>query len=86
MLGQLVAAPHGLVLIVEEAITIEPAETENLQMLNEFIEVMIAIDREGRSAQHTTVVKRADEVRPARQAWLAVETAELKRRGAAGEL
>ena len=35
--GQLVAAPHGLVLIVEEAITIEPAETENLQMLNEFI-------------------------------------------------
>ena len=46
MFCRLVAPPYGLVLIVEEAIMIEPPETENLQMLNELIEVMIAINRE----------------------------------------
>ena len=61
-------------LIVEEAIMIEPTETENLQTLDEFIEAMIAIDREAqdnpdlvKSAPHTTLVKRLDEVRAARQ-------------------
>jgi len=60
-------------LIVEEAIMIEPTETENLQTLDEFIEAMIAIDREAqdnpdlvKSAPHTTPVKRLDEVRAAR--------------------
>ncbi len=61
-------------LIVEEAIMIEPTETESLQTLDEFIEAMIAIDREARetpdlvkSAPHTTSVKRLDEVHAARQ-------------------
>ncbi len=61
-------------LIVEEAIMIEPTETESKQTLDEFAEAMIAIDREAReqpelvkTAPHTTVVKRLDEVRAARQ-------------------
>ncbi len=59
---------------LKPAIMIEPTETESLQTLDEFIEAMIAIDREARdtpglvnSAPHTTTVKRLDEVRVARQ-------------------
>ena len=60
-------------LIVEEAIMIEPTETESLQTLDTFVDAMIAIDREAqetpdlvKSAPHTTPVKLLDEVRAAR--------------------
>jgi glycine dehydrogenase subunit 2 len=61
-------------LIVEEAIMIEPTETESKQTLDEFIEAMRAIDREAaeqpeliHEAPHATPVRRLDEVRAARQ-------------------
>ena len=61
-------------LIVEEAIMIEPTETESKRTMDEFVDAMLAIDRETqdnpdlvRSAPHTTPVKRLDEVRAARQ-------------------
>jgi glycine dehydrogenase subunit 2 len=61
-------------LIVEEAIMVEPTETESLQTLDAFVDAMIAIDRECRedpekvrTAPHTTPVGRLDEVRAARQ-------------------
>jgi glycine dehydrogenase subunit 2 len=61
-------------LIVEEAIMIEPTETESKRTLDEFIEAMRAIDREAeeqpdlvREAPHDTPVRRLDEVRAARQ-------------------
>jgi len=61
-------------LIVEEAIMIEPTETESKRTLDEFIEAMRAIAREAaeqpdlvREAPHTTPVRRLDEVRAARQ-------------------
>ena len=61
-------------LIVEEAIMIEPTETESKQTLDEFVEAMREIDREAaeqpdlvREAPHTTPVRRLDEVRAARQ-------------------
>lgn len=61
-------------LIVEEAIMIEPTETESKRTLDEFVEAMLAIDRESqehpelvRTAPHTTPVRRLDEVRAARQ-------------------
>jgi glycine dehydrogenase subunit 2 len=61
-------------LIVDEAIMIEPTETESLRTLEEFVEAMIAIDREAqenpdlvKTAPHTTPVRRLDEVRAARQ-------------------
>ncbi|MGH2436235.1 MAG: aminomethyl-transferring glycine dehydrogenase subunit GcvPB, partial [bacterium] len=61
-------------LIVEEAIMIEPTETESKRTMDEFVDAMLAIDREAqedpdlvRSAPHTTPVKRLDEVRAARQ-------------------
>ena len=61
-------------LIVEEAIMIEPTETESKRTLDEFIEAMRAIDREAaeqpdlvREAPHATPVRRLDEVRAARQ-------------------
>ncbi len=76
-------------LIVEEAIMIEPTETESLQTLDEFIESMLAIDREARddpdlvkSAPHTSPVKRLDEVHAARQPDLRWKP---QRRRAAGE-
>ncbi|MDR7541603.1 MAG: aminomethyl-transferring glycine dehydrogenase subunit GcvPB, partial [Armatimonadota bacterium] len=60
-------------LIVEEAIMIEPTETESLQTLDAFVDAMVAIDRECqedpekvRTAPHTTAVGRLDEVRAAR--------------------
>ncbi|MDR5682547.1 MAG: aminomethyl-transferring glycine dehydrogenase subunit GcvPB [Armatimonadota bacterium] len=61
-------------LIVDEAIMIEPTETESLQTMDAFAEAMIAIDREAqedpelvRTAPHTTPVRRLDEVRAARE-------------------
>ncbi len=61
-------------LIVEEAIMIEPTETESKRTLDEFVEAALAIAREAeddprivKTAPHTTVVKRLDEVRAARE-------------------
>jgi len=61
-------------LIVEEAIMIEPTETESKRTMDEFSDAMLAIAREAReqpevvkTAPHTTPVKRLDEVRAARQ-------------------
>jgi len=61
-------------LIVEEAIMIEPTETESLQTLDAFAEAMIAIAREAeadpelvRTAPHETPVGRLDEVTAARK-------------------
>jgi glycine dehydrogenase subunit 2 len=60
-------------LIVEEAIMVEPTETESKRTMDEFVDAMLVIDREAqenpdlvRSAPHTTPVKRLDEVRAAR--------------------
>ncbi len=60
-------------LIVDEAIMIEPTETESKRTLDEFVDAMLDIDREARetpdlvrTAPHTTAVKRLDEVRAAR--------------------
>jgi len=61
-------------LIVEEAIMIEPTETESLQTLDTFIDAMIAIAGEAqtdpevvRTAPHDTPVTRLDEVAAARK-------------------
>ncbi|CZQ80708.1 glycine cleavage system p-protein [Trichococcus palustris] len=61
-------------LIVEEALMIEPTETENKEMLDEFADALIAISREAEEtpetvtqAPHNTSVRRLDEVRAARQ-------------------
>ena len=60
--------------IVDEALMIEPTETESKETLDDFIESMKAIDREVdqdpplvKSAPHTTPVRRLDEARAARQ-------------------
>jgi glycine dehydrogenase subunit 2 len=60
-------------LIVEGAIMIEPTETESLETLDGFIEVMIKIAEEAKenpellkSAPHDTYVRRLDEVKAAR--------------------
>ncbi|ANX12867.1 glycine dehydrogenase (aminomethyl-transferring) [Fictibacillus arsenicus] len=61
-------------LSVEEAIMIEPTETESKETLDEFIEKMIQIAKEAeetpelvQEAPHTTVVKRLDEATAARK-------------------
>ncbi len=61
-------------LIVEEAIMIEPTETESLQTLDAFVDAMRAIAREAEtdpalvlSAPHETPVTRLDEVAAARK-------------------
>ena len=61
-------------LIVEEAMMIEPADTESKETLDEFVETMIAIAEEVRQtpelvqeAPHTQPVTRLDETRAARQ-------------------
>jgi glycine dehydrogenase subunit 2 len=61
-------------LIVEEAMMIEPTETESKQTLDEFIEAMHAIADEAerepeklKSAPHSTPVRRLDEVKAARE-------------------
>lgn len=60
-------------LIVQQAIMIEPTETENKQMLDEFIDAMKKIYEEGKNnadilknAPHTMPIKRLDEVKAAR--------------------
>ena len=65
-------------LIVDEAIMIEPTETETLGTLDLFAEAMIAIAREARenpeslrTAPHFTPVARVDEARAARDLDLA---------------
>ncbi|MDD2371879.1 MAG: aminomethyl-transferring glycine dehydrogenase subunit GcvPB [Firmicutes bacterium] len=61
-------------LIVEEAMMIEPTETEGIETLKEFAEVVGAIVNECKTnaemvktAPHTTYVKRLDEVKAARE-------------------
>jgi glycine dehydrogenase subunit 2 len=61
-------------LIVEEAIMIEPTETESLQTLDAFVDAMVAIAREAATdpqviltSPHETVVTRLDEVTAARK-------------------
>ena len=61
-------------LIVDEALMIEPTETESRETLDAFIEALLAIDAEAtadpelvRSAPHTMPVSRLDEARAARQ-------------------
>ncbi len=61
-------------LIVDEALMIEPTETESKETLDTFIQAMKDIDREVsedpslvRDAPHTTPVSRLDETRAARQ-------------------
>lgn len=68
---------------VEEAIMIEPTETESLETLDAFAEAMIQIAKEAeedpervRSAPHMTVVSRLDEVRAARSPVLRWNPAE----------
>jgi glycine dehydrogenase subunit 2 len=60
-------------LIVHEALMIEPTESESRETLDEFVEVMLEIDREVtrdpellKSAPHTTPVRRLDEAGAAR--------------------
>jgi glycine dehydrogenase subunit 2 len=60
-------------LIVDNAIMIEPTETESLETMDAFIEAMISISKEARenpsllkSAPYNTIVRRLDEVRAAR--------------------
>ena len=61
-------------LIVEEALMIEPTETESRETLDSFCDAMIAIARECetnpelvKTAPHTTPVKRLDEAKAARE-------------------
>jgi glycine dehydrogenase subunit 2 len=61
-------------LIVEEALMIEPTETESKQTLDAFVDAMLAIALEAaenpelvRTAPHKTAVGRLDEARAARQ-------------------
>ncbi|MBU2535331.1 MAG: aminomethyl-transferring glycine dehydrogenase subunit GcvPB [Chloroflexota bacterium] len=60
--------------VVEEAVMIEPTETESKETLDAFIEAMVEIAREAeenpeslRSAPHSTPVRRLDEVNAARK-------------------
>jgi glycine dehydrogenase subunit 2 len=60
-------------LIVDSAIMIEPTESESLETLDGFIDVMIKIAQEAKenpelvkSAPHNTIVRRLDEVKAAR--------------------
>jgi len=60
-------------LIVKEALMVEPTETESKEVLDNFIQVMIQIDKEinenpdyVRSSPHTTSVKKIDEVKAGR--------------------
>ena len=61
-------------LIVDEALMIEPTETESRETLDAFVEALMAIDREVfenrelvTNAPHTTPASRLDETRAARQ-------------------
>ena len=70
-------------LIVDEALMIEPTETESLETLDDFVEVMKTIAREAKEhpdllhdAPHDTPNTRLDEVRAARQPYLRWRPAE----------
>jgi glycine dehydrogenase subunit 2 len=61
-------------LIVHEALMIEPTETESRERLDDFIEALLAIAQEAqnepdtvKTAPHTTVINRVDEVTAARK-------------------
>ncbi|MEN6463142.1 MAG: aminomethyl-transferring glycine dehydrogenase subunit GcvPB [Syntrophomonas sp.] len=61
-------------LIVHEALMIEPTETENRERLDDFVTALITIAHEAenetdtvKTAPHTTVIKRVDEVTAARK-------------------
>jgi glycine dehydrogenase subunit 2 len=61
-------------LIVKEALMIEPTETENLETLDRFVEVMLKIAEEARTqpellknAPHNAPIKRADELKAAKE-------------------
>ncbi|RKZ16979.1 aminomethyl-transferring glycine dehydrogenase subunit GcvPB, partial [bacterium] len=61
-------------LIVDEAVMIEPTETETRESLDDFVEIIETIHREAEAepallleAPHTTPVGRMDEARAARQ-------------------
>jgi glycine dehydrogenase subunit 2 len=61
-------------IVVEEALMIEPTETETLETLDGFVEAMLAIAREAeenpeqvKSAPHTTEIGRLDEVAAVRK-------------------
>jgi glycine dehydrogenase subunit 2 len=61
-------------LIIEEAIMIEPTETETLETLDHFVEIMIKVKEEGKkdpellhNAPYNTEVRRLDEVKAARK-------------------
>jgi glycine dehydrogenase subunit 2 len=70
--------------LVEEALMIEPTETETKETLDEFAAVMKRIAAEDpevvRSAPHNTAVKKVDEVYAAKEAILSYRA--YKRRGA----
>ncbi|MGE5676842.1 MAG: aminomethyl-transferring glycine dehydrogenase subunit GcvPB, partial [Pseudomonadota bacterium] len=60
-------------LIVNNAIMIEPTETESVETLNSFIDIMIRIAEEAKedpemvkTAPHNTLVRRIDEAKAAR--------------------
>lgn len=60
-------------LIIENAIMIEPTETESLETIDAFIDAMIEISKEAKenpnilkTAPHNTLIRRVDEVRAAR--------------------
>ena len=61
-------------LIIDEAIMIEPTETESLETLDHFVEIMIKVKKEGEkdpellhNAPYNTEVRRLDEVKAARK-------------------
>lgn len=61
-------------LIIDEAIMIEPTETESLETLDHFVEIMIKVKEEGEkdpeilhNAPYNTEVRRLDEVKAARK-------------------
>jgi len=61
-------------LVVKEAMMIEPTETENIRTLNRFVDTMLTIAREIKedpelvnNAPHTTIVRKLDETKAARE-------------------
>lgn len=67
-------------LIINQAIMIEPTETESKETLDEFIDAMIKISKESsenpqvvKDAPHNTIVRRPDETKAARNPVLKYE-------------
>lgn len=68
-------------LIVPEALMIEPTETENKETLDRFVDAMLKIAEEARTnpqllkdAPHNTPIRRADELKAARELMLCCST------------